>query len=107
YWKAMFIYEAGVSYTFENGYSVAVGYDYNSSAQPDRNYNPSVADADRHWFNAGFGRKYDCWSWFLAYQLGYANRDVSGALTNAAGQNANGKYATRDNAVMLSLTRRF
>ncbi|HEY1120683.1 MAG TPA: outer membrane protein transport protein, partial [Haloferula sp.] len=57
HWESMFIYEAGVSYTWENGYNVAAGYDYNSNAQPDTFFNPAVADADRHWFNAGFGRQ--------------------------------------------------
>jgi long-chain fatty acid transport protein len=106
-WKSSFIYEAGVSYTLDNGYSFAVGYDYNSNSQPDANYTPSVGDADRHWFNAGFGKDYGCWSWFLTYQFGYANRVVSGASNTAAGENANGKYQSRNNAVSVSITRHF
>lgn len=107
HWKSMFIYEAGVSYTMDNGYAFAVGYDYNSNAQPDTFFNPSVADADRHWFNAGFGRKCEDWGWFIAYQFGYSNRDVRGALPTAAGQSANGKYEGRHHSVSLSANYRF
>lgn len=102
HWKSMFIYEAGVSYTMENGYAVAVGYDYNSNAQPDTFFNPSVGDADRHWFNAGFGRKCDDWGWFLAYQFGYSNRDVRGSVSTPAGQSPNGKYESRHHSISLS-----
>jgi long-chain fatty acid transport protein len=107
HWESMFIYEAGLSYTWENGYTVAAGYDYNSNAQPDTFFNPSVADADRHWFNAGFGRKCEDWGWFLAYQFGYSNRDVRGALPTPAGQSANGKYESRHHSVSLSANYRF
>jgi len=107
HWKSMFIYEAGVSYTMDNGYSFAVGYDYNSNAQPDTFFNPAVSDADRHWFNAGFGRKCDHWGWFLAYQFGYSNRDVTGALPTPAGQSSNGKYESRHHSVSLSCNYRF
>ncbi len=107
HWKSMFIYEAGVSYTMDNGYTFAAGYDYNSNAQPDTFFNPAVSDADRHWFNAGFGRKCEDWGWFLAYQFGYSNRDVRGALPTAAGQSANGKYESRHHSVSISCNYRF
>ena len=107
HWESMFIYEAGASYTFDNGYAVAFGYDYNSNAQPDTFFNPVVSDADHHWFNAGFGRKRDHWGWFLAYQFGYANRDVRGAVPTAAGESANGSYKSRHHSLSLSCNYRF
>jgi long-chain fatty acid transport protein len=107
HWKSMFIYEAGVSYTMDNGYTFAAGYDYNSNAQPDTFFNPAVSDADRHWFNAGLGRKCEHWGWFLTYQFGYSNRDVRGAVPTAAGQTANGKYESRHHSVSLSCNYRF
>lgn len=107
HWKSMFIYEIGASYTTESGYRFALGYDYNSSAQTDANYNPGVADADRHWINAGFGRESDGLSWFLAYQFGFSDDSVTGALPSAAGQTANGRYKARHHAVMLSCNYRF
>jgi len=106
-WQSMFIYEVGVSHTWENGYTVAAGYDYNSNAQPDTHYNPVIGDADFQSFNVGFGRKLDCWSWFLTYQLGYANRNVNGDVNTPAGQNANGKYHEVNNAIVLSAGYKF
>jgi long-chain fatty acid transport protein len=106
-WQSMLIYELGVSHTWDNGMTVAGGYDYNCNAQPDRNYNPVIGDADFQSFNLGVGRKLDCWSWFLTYQFGYAHRDVRGAQNTPAGQNANGKYNEVNNAVVLSLGYKF
>jgi long-chain fatty acid transport protein len=106
-WKSSFIYEIGASYLTEGGWRFAAGYDYNSNAQPDANFTPAVADADRQWVNAGVGHDYKDWSWFLAYQFGFANRTVSGSPLNAAGKTANGKYESRDTALVLSLKHNF
>jgi long-chain fatty acid transport protein len=106
-WKSSFIYEIGASYITDDGWRFAVGYDYNSNAQPDANFTPSVADADRHWLNAGIGRDYKDWSWFLAYQFGFSDRTVSGAAPTPAGQSANGKYESRNSAIVLSLKQSF
>ncbi len=102
-WKSSFIYEIGVSYTTPAGYVWAAGYDYNENAQPDRNFTPGVSDADRHWFNCGFGRRMENSSWMLAYQFGYSNREVDGS----ANPLANGKYRSRHNALVFSWQREF
>jgi long-chain fatty acid transport protein len=99
-WESSFVYELGVSYTTPEGYVFAAGYDLNMSSQPDADFTPGVSDADRHWFNLGFGRKCDTHTWMLAYQLGYSNRTVSGA--QAFGGLANGKYESRHNALIFS-----
>lgn len=104
-WQSNFIYELGASYTTSDGYVFAAGYDFNMNAQPDENYSPGVADADRHWFNVGFGRDCETFSWMLGYQFGYSNRTVDGAAgTNAL---ANGKYEARHNAVMFTWRQSF
>ena len=105
-WQSSFIYELGASYTTPEGYVFAAGYDLNMSSQPDANFNPGVADADRHWFNMGFGRKCEEFSWMLGYQFGYSNRTVSNAGAGAAGL-ANGKYESRHNALIFSWQHRF
>ncbi|HVJ46026.1 MAG TPA: outer membrane protein transport protein [Luteolibacter sp.] len=102
-WESCFIYELGASYTTEGGWVFAAGYDYNTSAQPDDNFNPGVADADRHWFNVGIGRNGKCNDWMLAYQFGYSNRDVRGA-DNAL---VNGRYEARHHALVLTWEHRF
>lgn len=104
-WQSSLIYEVGASYTTQEGYVFAAGYDLNMSSQPDANFNPGVSDADRHWFNMGFGKKNESSSWMLGYQFGYSNRTVS----NGAGISAlaNGKYESRHNALFFSWQQRF
>ena len=97
-WKSSFIYELGASYTTPEGYIFSAGYDLNQNSQPDKNFTPGVSDADRHWFNLGFGRKCGNFAWMLAYQFGYSNRTVDGAIDPLA----NGKYESRHNALIFS-----
>lgn len=106
-WQSTFIYELGVSYKMDNGWMFAVGYDYNSNALPDKTFTPVVSDADRQWINLGFGREYDSWRWFLAYQYGFSDRVVSGGTPSPAGQRANGKYESDYQALMVTCTHRF
>ncbi len=104
-WESSFIYELGVSYTTPDGYIFAAGYDLNMNSQPDENFTPGVSDADRHWFNLGFGRKCESFAWMLAYQMGYSNRTVS----DAEGLNslANGRYESRHHALIFSWQQEF
>ncbi|MES2439187.1 MAG: outer membrane protein transport protein [Verrucomicrobiota bacterium] len=105
-WKSSFIYELGGSYTTDEGYVFAAGYDLNCNSQPDENFTPGVSDADRSWFNLGFGRKCEVYSWMLAYQFGYSNRTVTGA-GGALAPVTNGKYESRHNALIFSWTQNF
>ncbi len=105
HWESSFIYELGASYTTKEGYIFAAGYDLNMSCQPDENYNPGVADADRHWFNVGFGRKCASFTWMLAYQFGYSNRTVNGNVGPAS--LADGDYKSRINALLFSWQQEF
>jgi len=107
HWKSTFIYELGVSYVTESGWKFAVGYDYNESAQPDVTYNPVVGDADIQYLNAGFGRDYENWSWFVTGQVGWADHTVRGSTPSPAGETVDGDYETFHKAVMVSVKRRF
>lgn len=104
-WQSSFIYELGVSYQTAEGYFLAAGYDFNMNSQPDRNFNPGVADADRHWLNIGVGMEQESYRWTLGYQFGFSNRTVD----DATGVNAlaNGEYQSRHHAVVLSWQQRF
>jgi long-chain fatty acid transport protein len=104
-WQSSFIYELGASYTTPEGYVFAAGYDFNMNAQPDANFAPSVSDADRSWFNVGFGMKREDYAWMLAYQFGYSNRTVDGGVGTSA--LANGKYESRHNALIFSWQQKF
>jgi long-chain fatty acid transport protein len=105
HWQSSFIYEVGASYTTPTGYVFAAGYDLNMNAQPDRHFNPGVSDADRHWYNVGFGRKCETSSWMLTYQFGYSNRDVTGGTGTSV--LANGKYEARHHALVFSWQQEF
>jgi long-chain fatty acid transport protein len=97
-WKSNLIYEIGASYTTPGGFVYALGYDLNGNAQPDRHFTPGVSDADRHWLNAGFGRRCESFSWFVTYQFGWSDRRV----TNAANPLVNGKYEAQHHAFVFS-----
>jgi long-chain fatty acid transport protein len=101
-WESNFIYELGITYTSPSGYVLAAGYDYNENAEPDATFLPGVADANRHWFNAGAGKRLEDSFFFLAYQYGYSNRKVTENSANLAGETTNGRYEARHHAFVLS-----
>jgi long-chain fatty acid transport protein len=100
HWDSNFIYSAGVTRRFGDGWSVNAGYNYIENSQPDLTFNPAIADADRHWLNVGVGRDYGDISWFLAYQYAFSNRQVTGAAVPLV----NGKYKSRFHSVSLNVT---
>lgn len=102
-WMGSWYFEWGVTRYLENGWHVSGGYIFNQNSVPDDNYNPLVADLDRHFWSIGTGRKWDRWSFDVAYQFGYGpNRTVSGSAPSASGQSADGEYEFVSHAVMLS-----
>jgi len=101
-WQPSWYYEFGATRYFDNGWHVSAGYIFNESAVPDANYNPVVADVDRHFFSVGTGFKGQHFNFDIAYQLGYGpTRTVSGAT--GASAPANGSYEFISNAVLLTL----
>jgi long-chain fatty acid transport protein len=75
-----------------------MGYNFIENSQPDATFNPGISDADRHWLNAGFGRKYDAFPWNFAYQYAFSNRSVIGSPFGLA----DGKYESRFHGWMLN-----
>lgn len=104
-WKSCLIYEVGVSYRTSGGWVYAVGYDLNGNSQPDSTFNPVVSDANRSWFNAGFGHEGKDWSWFVTGQFGISDRTVDGA--GGEFTEANGHYEGRHVSVMTTVKRSF
>lgn len=105
-WTNGLIYQFGVTRQFEK-YAFSFGYDYNESVQPDQNFTPAVPDADRHWFNFGVKSEAGQFTWSVAYQYGYSNRDVSESQPSLAGEVADGNYHTRSHALQTSIGYRF
>ncbi len=79
-WKSSFVYKAGVTRFFDNGYRVSLGYMFSENSIPNQYFNPAIPEYDRHLATTGIGYSYDWISWDLAYELGYSpTRRVRGS----------------------------
>lgn len=107
--RSSLMYEAGVTRYFENRYFMAAGYFFSENSVPDRNFNPAVPDTDQHSFSVGVGRKGERWNWALTYQLltGPWRKVENSRSTSLVGESADGRYRFLNNAVNVSVTRRF
>jgi len=111
-WQASWMYEAGITRYFDNGWHVSAGYVYNENSVPNANYTPLVPDLNRNFFSIGTGyqgRKFNC---DVAYQFGYApTHTVTGSNPSTAGhiagQTADGNYGFTSQAIMVSVGMHF
>lgn len=97
-WDATFVYEIGLSYQVNDRYTFHCGYDFNENAQPASTYTPAVADADRHWINAGLSYYGDRITWDIGYQYGFSTRTINGAGNPAV----DGRYEADHHAFLIS-----
>ncbi len=104
-WKSSCLFEWGVTRYFDHGWRASGGYIYSQNSVPDKDFNPSVPDSDRHIFSIGVGRTYKKFSWDASYQLSWGpTRTVSGSATTPPfNQSADGKYEFLANAISLSI----
>lgn len=107
-WESSFYYEFGVTRYLSHGWSVSAGYIFNENSVPDSNYQPLVADQNRHFVSVGVGYQGKHFGVDLAYQFGYGpSRTVEGSAYSPLGQNADGKYTFLSNALLASVGWRF
>jgi len=107
-WESSFYYEFGVTRYLKGGWSVSAGYIFNENSVPEANYQPLVADQDRHFISVGVGYQGQHLGIDLAYQFGYGpSRTVAGSVVNSLGQSADGEYKFLSNALLLSAGWRF
>jgi len=105
-WDSSFTYEFGVTRYFEGGWHLSAGYVFNENSVPDQNYNPIVADLDRHFLSAGAGFRMGKLDVDVAYQYGFAeDRTVTGAV--GASAPVNGTHRFGSHALFVSLGWRF
>ena len=97
-WNSNFIYSIGGTHCFDNGWNVSAGYNFIENSMPDSTFTPGVADANRHWLNAGVGRKYESFKWNFAYQYAFSENDVSGS----PGTLADGTFKSRFHGLMFN-----
>jgi len=55
HWRSNWIYQAGVTRSWTNGWHASLGYMYAEKVVPEDTFSPSVPDYDRHVFSGGFG----------------------------------------------------
>ncbi len=102
-WESSFYYEFGATRYLAHGWTVSGGYIYNENSVPDANYNPIVADLNRHFVSVGFGHKGERFDFDFAYQFGYGpTRTVTGSATSPLGQSADGKYEFQSHAIFIT-----
>ncbi len=97
-WESNFVYSAGATRYFDNGWNVSAGYNFIENSIPDSNFSPGVADANRHWLNIGVGRQYESFKWNFAYQFAFSDNEVSGS----PGGLADGTFKSRFHGIMLN-----
>lgn len=113
HWEGSWLWSAGVTRYFRNGWHASAGYAFNQNSVPDRFYTPLAADLDRHFFTVGTGWRNDRWRVDAALQVGYGPKHtVRGSLPSSqpglfSGQNADGDYRFSSVAAFLSLGRQF
>lgn len=96
-WESTFIYEIGASYQISDHWTCHLGYDFNEGAQPDEFYNPALADADRHWINAGLTYHGHSYEVQLGYQFGFSDHEVTESVIGT-----NGDYSARHHAFQIT-----
>ena len=111
-WQASWMYEAGVTRYFDNGWHVSAGYVYNENSVPNANYTPLVPDMNRNFFSIGTGYQGKTFNCDIAYQFGYApTHTVTGSNPSTAGhiagQTADGNYGFTSQAVTVSVGMHF
>jgi long-chain fatty acid transport protein len=68
-WNSTFMYEIGVTRSFDNGYYLSVGYFFSPASTSTQYFTPLVPDTDLHVGSVGGGYKGKHWDWAAAFQL--------------------------------------
>ena len=102
HWRANWIYQAGVTRSWTNGWHASLGYMYAEKVVPEETFSPSVPDSDRHVFTGGFGYSGARWSFDLAYE--YSHQPARGI---EQGTVVDGTYRLDTHAGSLSVGLRF
>ncbi len=102
-WKSSRYWEFGATRYFDNRWHVSTGYIFNENSMPDANYDPVIADMDRHFWSFGTGFKGNHFDFDVAYQFGYGpSRTVSGSNNGNPGP-ADGDYEFFSHALAISV----
>lgn len=107
-WDSNFMYGIGVTYAPNENWAFNAGYIYIENSQPDLNFNPAIADADRHWLSAGVSYSTADWSVDCSYQYAFSDRTVKDQTAAFDANNlVAGEYQSRFHGLMLSVNKQF
>lgn len=90
-WQSTFMYEFGVTRSFDNGYYLSAGYFYSPASTSTQFFTPLLPDTDLHVGSLGGGYKGHHWDWAVAFQLiagGWRSVTVEPSISSSV----NGKY---------------
>ena len=109
-WTSSLLYEFGATRCLPHDWRVSAGYIYSENSVPDRSFNPSVPDSDRHILSVGVGGKYKRLNWDAAYQFAYGpTRTVTGGpvqpnpFVPGLKESADGQYEFTSHAFTFSI----
>ena len=107
-WESSWYFAWGVTRKFGEGWHASAGYIFSENSVPEKSFNPLVPDTERHAWSVGLGRETSKWTWDVAYQLTWGTpRTVSGSAPSLVGQSADGRYEWWNNALSVSVGRKF
>ncbi|MCX6978732.1 MAG: outer membrane protein transport protein [Verrucomicrobia bacterium] len=97
-WNSSWLYEFGITKKFAHQWQASIGYIWSENSVPTDQFNPVIPDSNRHVLSAGIGKKFDHFSWNIAYQWSYGlTRTITQDTT------ANGTYQAQGNALNFTL----
>lgn len=107
-WSSSYIYEFGVTRSFDHGFSVSAGYFYSETSTPDATYTPAVSDMDFHAWSLGGKYASDRWKLAFTYQFAYGpETNIQGSAPSPIGETADGKYEFTSHAFALTVGYQF
>jgi long-chain fatty acid transport protein len=104
-WHPSWMFNFGGTRYLGDGWRLSSGFMYSMNTVPDNTFNPLVPDSDRYIFSIGVGKKYNKFSWDVAYQFLWGpTRTVTGDNTFPV---ANGSYEFIGHALSINFGYRF
>ena len=71
-WSPSWMFDLGATRYLGDGWRLSGGFMYSMNTVPDADFNALVPDSDRYIFSVGVGKKYNRFSWDIAYQLAWS-----------------------------------
>ena len=103
-WHPSWMFDFGATRYLGKGWRVSGGYMYVENTIPDGTFNPLVPDSDRHIFSIGVGKKYNKFSWDVAYQLAWG---PSRTVSDDNFPPADGSYTFLSHAISINFGYKF